>query len=279
MDCPELDHFLYPYLDGEFDAGERVELERHLAACAECAKRVHSERLFREAFKERAGELAVSPPAPAHLRAAVQHGLRLEHRRANLARWSKMGFATAASIAVAASAVYFVQRPAERQRYVDAAVAGYARKLPMEIQKPSAAELQDWFRGKVAHRVSVPSLRNAVPAGGRLLNVRDKSAAVIEYDVVTPEGKKPGSVVVFVVEDPSHDAPFEPLPNADVARSRGYNTVTWRDEDILYTLVSDLEDADIRTMIEPSAPSRASHLMHGPQGPPALQIQPASLQR
>src|SRR5260370_522973 len=43
MDCQELEQFLYPYLDGEFELAERSEIERHLEHCSPCAERFTSE--------------------------------------------------------------------------------------------------------------------------------------------------------------------------------------------------------------------------------------------
>jgi len=44
MRCEEIDSYVYPYLDGEFDEPERVEFEDHVAACPACRRRVELEQ-------------------------------------------------------------------------------------------------------------------------------------------------------------------------------------------------------------------------------------------
>ncbi|HME91840.1 MAG TPA: transmembrane regulator PrtR, partial [Myxococcaceae bacterium] len=70
--------------------------------------------------------------------------------------------------------------------------------------------------------------------------------------------------------------------------SHGYNVAIWRDREIVYELVSDLDESDIRQMVAQSASSpRRRSLVNEPRpapttSPPVLQtpslVQPASLQ-
>lgn len=274
MTCQELEPFLYPYLDGEFDAEGRLEVDEHLSQCGPCAQRVQTERLFRDALKARARPLAAAPGAPESLRRAVRLGLRQEQRRGFVARWARRG-AAAAALLLIGSSLYLYRQPAHRQRYLEDAAYRHAMRLPMEIERPSAQEIEYWFRGKLAHRVTVPAFPNAMPAGGRVLNVQEKPAAYISYDAQTPGGKRPGSIGLLVFDDKQGDAPFRHDP--EIGSSHGFNVVSWREEDIAYLLVTDLEEADIRRMISGPgfAPRRVSPTEKGPQ----LPVRPVSLQR
>lgn len=270
MTCRELDQFLYPYLDGEFEAAERLEVEAHLAACGDCATRVHAERRFQEQLRARAKGAAASA-APELLRGAIRQGLKREQRRA---AWVRAGRLTAAAALLAAFPAGYVllQQQARHQSYIEDAAARHAMRFPLEIQQQSASQIEAWFAGKLRHRVSVPVLPNAIPAGARLLNVQEKQAAYISYDAESPAGRAPGRIGLFVYGDEAGDAPFAPqAEGAQIANSRGFNVVSWRDGDVVYQLVSDLDEADIRQMLRRDRPSGEAR--------PRLEVQPASLQR
>ncbi len=61
MNCARLDERLIPYLDGKLAAGERREVEAHLAACAACRRRADEFR----AVTGLLDELPVVEPSPA----------------------------------------------------------------------------------------------------------------------------------------------------------------------------------------------------------------------
>ena len=50
--CQDTQKLLQPYLDGEFDGGEKSALEAHLADCKDCQSLANSELGFRKAMRE-----------------------------------------------------------------------------------------------------------------------------------------------------------------------------------------------------------------------------------
>src|SRR5262249_20775889 len=104
MTCREVDNLLYPYLDGEFEPGDRLELEQHLSICSSCAHQVHSQARFRELLRQTAREAAV--PAPTRLRQGIEALLRQAHRRRNLV-WVGQVSAAAAMVLIAGAAYWF----------------------------------------------------------------------------------------------------------------------------------------------------------------------------
>ena len=244
MTCLDVDQFLHPYLDGEFEPAERLEVEAHLSECQSCARRVHKEARFREAMREQlrlVHEVTVAPPS---LRQNVLEGVRRQRRWAAAQTMLK---ASAAMLVVAsASGAYLHLRPSARQRYVDDATAHHSRGLPVEIDR-EPGEVEAWFRGKLDHRVSVPQFDNARLAGARLSNVRERVAAQINYELAT--SPTPRRMGLFVFGDPAGEVDAQPLPEVSVSSSRGYNVAVWRDGIIVYQLVTDLDEADIRRMV------------------------------
>ena len=268
MTCPEFESFLFPYLDGEFEPSERAEVEAHLAACVACAARVHQERAVHEAIRAKLKGLSDSPRAPDALRARIQGGLRSEHRKAVASRWGRYA-AAAAVVAVAGSSLYLVQRAHTRQRYVEDAVARHAKRLPLEIRESSPREVEAWLVGKMDRRLAVPSLLPAAQlAGARLSNVQDKPAVYLVYDTVPAAGGSPKQIGLLIYEDKSGDADFPREPEVD--KSQGYNVVSRRSGDIVYQLVNDLDEDDIRQMLAADRPGPALNPL------PTLPVQPAS---
>ncbi len=133
--------------------------------------------------------------------------------------------------------------------------------------------LEAWFGGKLDHRVTVPRFPNATTAGARLLNVRDREAAYIRYDAPRANSAEPRHMGLFVFDD-SGDLDLGALPSSEVGNSHGYNVVTWRDGDVGYELVTDLDERDIRALV----PQQNSGERVAPEVQrPALDVRPASM--
>lgn len=250
MNCRELESFLYPYLDGEFGTDEKSELEKHLAQCPACAQKVHVEARFKQAVR-RAGQSSSEPVASESLRKKVLAGLDREARRP---AFSRAAVGAAAAVFVVTLGGFVVLRLAvlsdgQRQSYLDAATLNHSKSLPLEISAVPHEHVEAWFGGKLDHRVAVPKLHNAKLTGARLINVQDKPAAYISYDASQNPGDAPRRVGLFVFDDARNDVDAKPLHAVEVSTSRGYNVAMWKDGEIVYELVSDLNENDIRQML------------------------------
>ena len=146
--CDELEGFLYAYLDGEFEPGDKLEFEQHLAQCSRCAHKVHSESIFRENLHQRAREQGAR--APEGLRRNIHTQLRHEQQRAALRTWVRAG--AAAAVIVAAGGAYIFIRPGVRGLYMAAGlslnevfmlhVESYYRRLERETLQGLLADGQ-----------------------------------------------------------------------------------------------------------------------------------------
>jgi mycothiol system anti-sigma-R factor len=273
MTCDELEAFLHPYLDGEFEPQERLELEAHLAACPPCARTLHEEARFREAFRQRM-RAGMEGAAPASLRARVQSSLleaQRQQRRTLLTR-----SAAAAVVVLAAGGTYIGFRPLASRAYVEDAARRHARPLPPEIQPGTHEAVEQWLDGKLEHRVAVPRFPNLQVRSARIANVKDRTAAYVTYEASPPtpgeavsasgspsEGAQasagppasaaPRRVGLFFFSDTEDRVGARPLPRVEVDSSHGYNVAIWRDGEVVYELVSDLDEADIRRMVAEGA--------------------------
>ncbi|MFT3708183.1 MAG: zf-HC2 domain-containing protein [Archangium sp.] len=260
MTCRDLDAQLTAYLDGELIAEASLSVENHLATCEECRRRVEIERHNLHAI--RAAAKAAAPVAPAEFKAKLFENLRRDGeqtRRAGVRRFAAM----AAGVTVALVVGHQAWRGYQRRLYEQDAALRHARQFPLEVTQSEGIE--QWFGGKVDYRVSVPKFPNAQAKGGRLLQVRDKPAAYIRYDGARPMG-------LFVYgDDGDVDVGAEPA----MGSSHGYNVVSWREGDVVYQLVSDLDEDDIRSLVPSGPPGSTPE----PQSTPTLDVRPASLRQ
>ncbi len=257
MNCRDLESELTAYLDGELIAEARVEFEAHLAGCARCSQQIETERYNLDRLKALAK--SGSPTASDRLRSAIALSLDADIRRSNRRQLTRFS-AIAAAISLLALVGNRQYRSFQRKLYEQDAVARHARLLPLEFEKGEAGAIEQWFGGKLDYHISVPRFPNAQATGGRLLQVRDKPAAYIRYQTE----RQPMGLFVFG-DDNDVDVGAEPA----VGLSRGFHVVTWRQGDVVYQLVTDLDEPDVQQLVTPRSPRTT----------PSLDVRPASMQR
>ncbi|WP_434389854.1 anti-sigma factor family protein [Melittangium boletus] len=256
MNCQEFDSVLQPFLDGEFQPEERVDMEAHLNGCAECARRVHEEARMQQSLRRAVRQATVSTRAPDALRARLQGGIQQENRRRAQAEWWRMGAAALVLVTVSGGA-WMLFRPEYSQRYREDAVRRHTKKLPAEVAGTSRETVEAWFDGKLDHRVSVPHWPNVRLSGARISNVTDRPAAYISYERGgDTHGAPARRIGLFVFDDTRREVEAPPLRAVQVNSSLGYNVAMWREGEIVYELVSDLDESDIRRMLAQQAAPR-----------------------
>lgn len=264
-----------PYLDGEFQVEERLEVETHLSGCAGCAQRFQGEVRRHHSLRQATRRALQSTPAPEALRARLREGLGHEQRRATQTRWLRAS-AAALVVGVAGTAALSFH-PGHRQRFIEDAARRHAKRLPPEVVGSSPENFEAWLDGKLDHRVSVPNLPNLQLAGIRLSHVTDRPAAYISYEAPRSAGAAGAParrIGVFVFDDAQGDVEAAPLPAVEVGKSLGYNVAVWRENEVVYELVSDLDESDIRRMLTQQTLAKAQ--TPRPATPDAV-IQPVSL--
>lgn len=255
MDCTELERSIDAYVDGEFDARERAEADLHLASCERCRALAKAAAALRAAMRAKLRE-AMTPPsaagrAPDGLRSRIQAGLA----RSRLPLWrralSPIPVATLA--ACAAGAVLVLQLHGGDATLAEEAIRSHHRDFPLDYVAASAGDvtIPAWFADKLDFKPSPPRFRaNGVRIlGARLSNLREWPAAYVRYALPS------GNAGLFIVDDPGRrfDAGGEPVTVGSrtirVARGHGYNVAVWRDDKIVYSLVSDLDEAALRELV------------------------------
>jgi len=272
VECRALESFLDAYVDGEFEARETADVEAHLATCSYCRSRASTQASYKDAIR-RAG---TSPGAPGHLRGRILTALsdpaaydRLGLEEDELARpaptpgrWWNGTKGIAAAAAVAGAAVWFaaggLDRPAFNSRsrpqppLVEDGVAMHARTLPLDYVATDPADVQRWLQGRLDFGVHVPRFaQTAAVQGVRLSTVRTRQAAAVAYSV--PKASS-GRVTLLIVDDP--ESPMtgvaRRVDGRDVylSHARGYNVASWRKDEIVYSLISDLDERDVLELVK-----------------------------
>jgi anti-sigma factor RsiW len=255
MDCAELERSVEAYLDGEFEDRERAEAEAHVGACQPCRALVESRGRLRAALRARLRE-AMGPSTPAGrapeaLRRRVQAALAHERRPLWRRILSPVPLATAA--ACAAGALVVLATHGGGDALVEEAVRKHHRDLPLEVMAATvgADSIPSWFAGKLDFKPTPLHFddRRVRVVGARLSNLRELPAAYIRYEV--PRGQ----AGLFIVDDPKRafeaggrEVQIGPR-SVRVAASRGYNVAVWRQDEIVYSLVSDLGEDDLFQLV------------------------------
>lgn len=250
--CQQMEEsFLHAFVDGEFTADERAEVVTHLKDCAACA---HVVRLH-EGFRGAAARANIAAPHTLH--DSVKLALVGAQAPGEDGRWLR-AFREPRAIAVAAAAVgaaaWFLAggltHPllARRSSLVEDGIALHARALPLDYVASDVASAQKWLAGRLDFGIRVP--RIARLQGVRLSNVHSRPAAVVTYTVPGHDRR----VSLLIVDDPDPLLSGEARKVRDrevwLSRAKGFNIASWRNDEIVYSLISDLEEKDVLALVQ-----------------------------
>jgi anti-sigma factor (TIGR02949 family) len=262
MDCTELERSVDVWLDGELDHRDRAELERHLEGCGHCRSLAEARTRIREALRrklrEAMGADAPAGAAPAELRARVVRALARDHRPLWRRAFAPVPVAAAAACALGALLVLATRSD---DAVVQEAIAKHHRDLPLEVMAASVGEpgLPGWFDGKLDFKPTPPQFHQegVRVIGARLSHLREWPAAYYRYAL--PRGQ----AGLFIVDDPERrfDTAGREVKVGDATTvrliaARGYNVAVWREDEIVYSLVSDLGEQDLFQLVRTAQADR-----------------------
>jgi anti-sigma factor RsiW len=256
MDCADLLRTLDAYLDSELAPQEEAEAADHLARCEACRTVAESEgRLhahLRAQLKAAMGPGAERGRAPEALKERIQAALAAEKKP--LLRRVVAPVPVAALAACAAGVLVVVATHGGSSPLVDEAVRKHTRDLPLEVTASSvgADSVTGWFAGKLDFNPAPPQFRgrDVRLIGARLSNIQDHPAAYVRYDLPR------GHLGLFILDDPDGryrdvGRPVAIGPgNVRLINARGFNVAVWRRNEIVYSLVSDLDEDDLVRLVQ-----------------------------
>jgi anti-sigma factor RsiW len=263
LTCGEVERMVDPWLDGEFDGHDQAELLRHLEACPGCRalsdRRGRERALLRAKLREAMGPGTAAGTAPEALRERL--AAALDRPRAPAWRRALAPVPLATLAAAAAGVMVVLSSHGGTDPLVEEAAAKHARDLPLELN--AATMGPDGIPAALAHVLEFnPRPPRFEAQGVRLMGARaahlgDRPCAYMRYQAPS------GQMGLFIVADRgrrlsdlSEMVRFGP-PAVRVLNARGYNVAVWRDNEMVYSLVSDLEAADLTRLVEAARRAQA----------------------
>jgi len=239
MICKAARPFIEPYLDGELDAVQKADIERHLSECAECAathRRLSGLQTDLRTF-------GPHYDAPESLRSRVLSSVRnaaVTPIRPAVRRWPTSAWAIAATVLLAVSAGWNVMllRSRNQTGIAQEIVSSHVRSLIgdhlLDVPSTDQHNVKPWFNGKLDY---APDVRDFAAegfplAGGRVDYLDHRSVAALIYK------RRQHVINLFVWPSGSPLSPSEGV--------NGFNLLAWNKAGMNYCAVSDLNEAEMR---------------------------------
>lgn len=243
MNCDDVRHGIYVYLDREFAPPEERDFERHLEGCPSCRALAESEASFLRDFRES----LVAPPMPEHLRKQIEVALvdLPAESTPRVNRWSvwRAAVPLAAAAAMAALIVWSVSLYGQAQYpLVNDALEAHKRNPPMEIHG-SPDQIRDFLQGHVPFAVQVPQYeRGEVRVVGARLTVHNGRPAVL-YNLEVA-GKRVSMLQAAAEEGADEDGIAPVLEDKD-----GFKVVTFRHRGLANSVVGNIGSQQMRRVV------------------------------
>jgi len=240
----------------------RAALRTHLQTCAACAHEEAAEALLSEVLESRLPQHAA--PVALKRRLAAEWAGAPAAAPGPSRRWGRHLIPAAAVAAtVLLIVVPLTYRPAAERasaRMVTEAVNDHLRILssqhPLDIESGGIHQVKPWFEGRLdfAPVVRFDGDQDFPLRGGAVGYYLDRKAAVFVFN------RRRHTISLFVFRADGLPWPTRGLRrvggvDAQVTTSRGFNSVLWRDGELGYALVSDVDPVELARLAERLAPT------------------------
>jgi anti-sigma factor RsiW len=263
MICGEARELLLPAQRHRLPADHRGALEAHLAGCPSCAREAGVEALLSDALDRHLPQHA----APLALKRRLAATWPAPHARGPARRrpWPLGSRRLLPALAVAAALALVTVPLSSRQLTVWPRADGSAAPLvaeaindhlrllssphPLDIESGGAHQVKPWFEGRLDFAPVVRFLGDEeLPLrGGAVGYYLDRKAAVFLFQ------RRLHAVTLLVFRAEGLAWPDRGLERiagvtAQVATSRGFTAILWREAGLGYALVSDLDPRELRQL-------------------------------
>ncbi len=264
MDCETARTHLLDEQRGKLSGELRGELSAHLEGCAACRRVEAGERALTDllelrlpqrpapiALKRRLAERWLPPPGSSAAEALPRQSAQPPRRRRRALLASAAG---GLALAAAMLLFYILRGPTEADlalaRLSEEATNDHLRVLasdhPLEIESGGMHQVKPWFTGKLDFAPVVPFLGDdEFPLkGGAVGYFLDRKAAIFEYQ------RRLHTISLFVfraggLSFPARGAQPMGRVAARATVVRGFSVLLWRDGELGYALVSDLNPNEL----------------------------------
>jgi anti-sigma factor RsiW len=246
MNCQQSHPLIELYADGELDAADMVELEKHLQACPACTLAWRNAQCLKKSLQQE----ALFFPAPTEWRRRVHAELRSQTAtgpRWSWGNWKRLTAATSGLATVLAILLVLVTltRPSAEQRLTQEVVAGNIRSLMAEhmldVVSTDQHTVKPWFNGKLDFSPPVKDLaaQEFPLVGGRLDYLGGRNVAALVFH------RHKHVINLFIWPVTERDSlPAIPTP------LQGYNIIHWTKTGMTFWAVSDLNEGELREFVQ-----------------------------
>jgi anti-sigma factor RsiW len=257
MTCEDARGLLLDAQRGRLAPDVRVQMDAHVQTCAACLHEEAAEQLLTETLESRLPQHAA--PVALKRKLAAEWPLVAPEPCA----WQRWRRSLVPVLAVAAALLMVVPLYDERARgsvMVAEAVNDHLRILsshhPLDIENGGMHQVKPWFEGRLDFAPVVRLLGDHdVPLrGGAVGYYLDRKAAVFVFH----RRLHTVSLLVFRADGlpwPTRGLQRIGRAQAQISASRGFNLVLWREGELGYVLVSDLDMPEVTHLAEKVAPT------------------------
>jgi len=255
MHCSGARPHLLDYERGGLPLDTERKIQEHLDACPACTRAATAERTLTELLERHL------PQHPASLalkrRLATQWSATIPRQRCWWPRWSWSLGPALAVVGLVVVGFPFVsgklaglRQSNATEAMVSEAVNDHLRVLdrprPLDVESGGIHQVKPWFTTRLdfAPVVAFAGDEEFPLKGGAISYFFDRRAAVFVY------GRRSHSITLFVFRAdglpwPRRGArPVEPIP-VSMTAARGFNVLLWKQGDLGYALVGDLDSTDL----------------------------------
>jgi anti-sigma factor RsiW len=238
MTCDEVKPLLNARIDGEIDPAQGAALDSHMKTCSSCAADLLELENLCFAIREEMPYYKASGDLQAQVRLALR-GAEYLDGRTHRTDWRIWG-AVAATLALCALAAtpFLVYTHNQRQLVAEELLSSHQRALigrSMDVISSDQHTVKPWFNGRLPFSPPVTDLASdGFPLeGGRVDYAGERPVAALVY------GRRLHKIDLFVWPSAG-----EKEPPSRFGRN-GYNEISWKKGNFLFTVVSDLNDAEL----------------------------------
>jgi anti-sigma factor RsiW len=267
MTCEDVHDLLLDAQRGRLAADVRVQMDAHVQGCAVCTHEAAAEQLLTAALEGRLPQHAA--PVALKRRLAADWRRPVAPEPSVWRRWSR---ALVPALAVAAVLLLIVPRYYRRAGdegpvMVTEAVNDHLRILssqhPLDIENGGMHQVKPWFEGRLDFAPVVRFLgdQDFPLQGGAVGYYLDRKAAVFVFH----RRLHAISLLVFRADGlpwPTRGLQRIGRAQAQVSAARGFNLVLWREGELGYALVSDVDMPELTHLAEMLAPRSESAADH-----------------
>jgi anti-sigma factor RsiW len=252
MDCTEVRTHLIDRRRGTLTGELREPVESHLAECAMCRSEDAADRELSVVLRDHLPKRR----APESLRRAIEQRLAGKPPRASGGlRPTRRAVVASAVATFAAAAAFLLWMPTQHDVMVTEAVNDHLRILygahPLEVESGGVHQVKPWFEGRVdfAPSVGFGGDDDFPLQGGAIAYFVDRKAAAYIYK------RRLHVITLFVYRADGLPWSFAPTSSVSLGHlraneltTRGFHVILWRDGDLGYALVSDLDPRELETL-------------------------------